>query len=101
MERTAKIEGWSGTGDLIRINGVPEMQGWDPEADPPDRRRRYSCAACWAGRLLLAGVVVFWAAIAATMLWPAMPEAAEVVDYLAPTAAQARDTGWIAIMEGL
>lgn len=87
--------------DLIRIDGLAEMQPWDPEVEPLTHRRRKSCAACWTGRLLLAAIVIFWIIVAAALFWPALPERADILDLIAPTAAQARDTGWVAIMEGL
>lgn len=87
--------------DLIRIDGLPEMQGWYPEMEPMARRLRTSCAACWTARLLLAGFVLFWIVVIAGALWSALPDRTAVIDLIAPTAAQARETGWVAIMEGL
>lgn len=87
--------------DLIRVDGLPEMQGWDPEVEPMAHRLRTSCAACWTARLLLAGAVIFWTIAATATVWRSLPERTDILDHLAPTAAQARDTGWVAIVEGL
>lgn len=87
--------------DLIRVDGLPEMQGWDPEVEPMAHRLRTSCAACWTARLLLAGFVIFWIIVATALVWRAMPERADILDLIAPTAAQARNSGWVAIVEGL
>lgn len=66
----------------------------------PQERNRGACAACWFVRGLFVAGVVFWLILAGFALWSCLPEAGTVLDYLSPTAVQARDTGWVALSEG-
>lgn len=66
----------------------------------PAARDRRACAACWFVRGLFVAGVVFWLILAGFALWSCLPEAGTVLDYLSPTAVQARDTGWVALSEG-
>ncbi|AZV00375.1 hypothetical protein pthi1_p10 [Paracoccus phage vB_PthS_Pthi1] len=66
----------------------------------PQKRSRSACAACWFVRGLFVAGLVFWLILAAFALWSYLPEAGTVLDYLSPTAVQARDAGWVALSEG-
>ena len=93
----------SGGDDMLRIQGVPEANlGFQVEDfaagiwDQDDRR-----PIAW-------GVVFLWLAIVLVLLvgfvfgWliGSMWNWVEVADFVAPTAAQARDMGWVALSEG-
>ncbi len=66
----------------------------------PVRRSWGDCIACWLVRCLFAAGVLFWLIGASIVLWPYLPSAQAVIDFVAPTAAQARDAGWVALSEG-
>lgn len=66
----------------------------------PAARDRRACAACWFVRSLFVAGLVFWLILAGFALWSYLPEAGTVLDYLSPTAVQARDGGWVALSEG-
>jgi len=93
----------SGGDDVLRIHGVPEanlgFQVEDFAAGIWDEDERRPIA--W-------GVVFLWLAIVLVLLvgfvfgWliGSMWNWVEVADFVAPTAAQARDMGWVALSEG-
>jgi len=83
--------------DLIRILGVPEARQFDPWNDDDEGRKPWA----WAGVFLWLGIVMLVAAgfVLGLLIGQIDPSAA--LDFLAPTAAQARDAGWVAIAEGL
>lgn len=92
----------SGGGDMLRIHGVPEAgpghRAGDMEAVVFDDDDRQPIA--W-------GVVFLWLAIALVLLigfvlgWliGSIGSWTDARDFIAPTAAQARDLGWIALSE--
>ncbi|MDK8874712.1 hypothetical protein [Paracoccus sp. SSJ] len=67
----------------------------------PAARDRRACAACWFISALFAAGLLFWLVVACWMLWDYLPDTGAVLDFLAPTATQARDGGWVALSEGL
>ncbi|MFC3569174.1 hypothetical protein [Paracoccus simplex] len=67
----------------------------------PAVQDRRACAACWFVRALFAAGLLFWLVVAGWMLWDYLPDTGAVLDFLAPTAAQAREAGWVALSEGL
>ncbi|RDW14410.1 hypothetical protein [Paracoccus thiocyanatus] len=79
--------------DLVRIHGVPEAGlGWG-EPDQP-RPVSWALVFIWIGvvALVILGVGLGW------LVGRMDPQS--VMDFLSPTAAQARDAGWVALSEG-
>ncbi|QFG35299.1 hypothetical protein BDE18_3352 [Paracoccus pantotrophus] len=66
----------------------------------PAERDQRACAACWFVRILFIAGIVFWLILAGFAIWSYLPAAGTVLDYLSPTAVQARDAGWAALSEG-
>jgi len=83
--------------DLIRILGVPEARQSNPWEDDDEDSKPWA----WAGVFLWLGIVALVALGFALGLMIGRIDDSAVLDFLAPTAAQARDTGWAAIAEGL
>jgi len=83
--------------DLIRILGVPEARQFDPQDDEAEGRKPWA----WVGVFLWLGIVALVLAGFALGLLIGRIDASAALDFLAPTAAQARDAGWVAIAEGL
>ncbi|MFG6083812.1 hypothetical protein ACEUZ9_000044 [Paracoccus litorisediminis] len=81
--------------DLMRILGVPEARQVEPPDDLDDLPIAWAWVFVWIGVVALAaaGFGLGWLI--------GKLDALALLDLLAPTAAQARDTGWIAISEGL
>jgi len=82
--------------DLIRILGVPEARQFDPQGYDEDRK-----PWAWAGVFLWLGIIALVVAGFALGLLIGQVDTSAALDLLAPTAAQARDAGWVAISEGL
>ena len=81
--------------DLIRILGVPEARLVEPPADLDDLPIVWAWVFVWIGGVALAaaGFGLGWLI--------GHFDAQALLGLLAPTAAQARDTGWVAMSEGL
>lgn len=78
-----------------------DFQLRDFAARVPQKRSRADCMACWFVRMLFVAWLAFWLTIGGVIGWHHLPEAGAVLDFLAPTAAQTRDAGWVALSEGL
>lgn len=72
----------------------------DEFAARKDARSVSACLACWFVRSLFAAGLIFWLILAPVALWHFLPDMQSVLDFLSPTAAQARG-GWVALAEGL
>lgn len=85
--------------DIQRILGISEVTG----AAPAKKRSRSigACISCWFMRTLVFAFVAFWLIVAWALAAPALPDTATIIDFIAPTAAQARDSGWVTLSEGL
>lgn len=59
-----------------------------------------ACLVCWFVRCMFLAGVLFWLILGAYGLLALLPDAQAVLDTLSPTAAQARDAGWVALSEG-
>lgn len=82
--------------DLIRILGVPEARQINPQDDDEGRK-----PWAWAGVFLWLGMLALVVVGFALGLLIGRIDTSAPLDFLAPTAAQARDAGWVAIAEGL
>lgn len=78
-----------------------EFQAGDFGRRVPRDRSASDCFACWFVRGLFVAFLVFWLILIAFALWHYLPDRDTVQGFLSPTAAQARDGGWIALSEGL
>ncbi|MBB4630297.1 hypothetical protein [Paracoccus denitrificans] len=67
----------------------------------PVARDRRARATCWFIIALFAAGLLFCLVVACWMLWDYLPDTGAVLDFIAPTAVQARDGGWVAMSEGL
>lgn len=75
----------------------------DSAARAPVERSRGDCLACWFMRLLVVAFIIYGLLcliLGAFALWHFLPDAQAVLDFVAPTAAQSRGMGWVALSEG-
>ncbi|MDQ7775283.1 MAG: hypothetical protein Q4615_04870 [Paracoccus aminovorans] len=77
-----------------------DFQLHDFAARAPQKRSRADCMACWFVRMLFVAWLAFWLTVGGVVAWNYLPGRGAVLDFLSPTAAQARDSGWAALSEG-
>ena len=82
--------------DMIRILGIPEARQVAPPEEYPD-----GLPVAWAWVFVWIGVVALAAAGWCLGWLIGQADWGTLLDSLVPTAAQARDKGWVTISEGL